>query len=232
MALQPKSLIIKLISKRNHAEHRRCVISKYSIIKSGQMRTFFLLLILTGLFGFSVKGQIEFHNVIFGASVGTAISSKSFNNSIKDGFAYNIVAGYSISHQLRAGIEYSGAYPGSTEARNQSGVNGLENYKLNSYMVKGWYKITTWTVTPYVGIGLGLATLKEPNTFINEIEYKGGSRSGFAASGEIGISYGQLILSYSYILNGKTPKETFLNSAYADKSVNMQRITIGFIYNF
>lgn len=195
------------------------------------MKRIILVFVFAISVGFSAFGQFDINRLAGGINVGYAVPLGDFKEYAKGGLTYNAVALYKLTDRVGVGVEYSSALTAAFDS-NLSGVLGLNLYGLNSFLLKGVYKFTDGTLRPYVGAGVGVASVAEPDVSSNGNTTEGAKRFGLGANAELGVAIKNFVISYSYQLNGKSPKEPVFNSKVADLPVNYHKIAIGYIYNF
>lgn len=186
-----------------------------------------LLAIVFLMFSCVFNSNAQFiDNVFAGGTVGFANPVGDFSEFANGGFTFNVFVGYHINEEIGIGFEYGST---STVAVDTASVGGLNVniYGLSSYLLKGYYKFTDGLIKPYLALGLGVATVREPD-FIE----KGAKRNGFGGSAEFGVNVKGFTGSYSFNLSGKSPKESVFNNATGDLPVNFHRFAVGYIYNF
>ncbi len=181
---------------------------------------------------FTLSAQFDFDKVYGGASIGYANPTGDFEEFAKGGFTYTIVAGYKLTDRLAVGIEYGSAITASIDTTLASGVLGLETYGLANYFLRGSYKILDGGFAPYVGVGVGLSTVEEPDVTSGTTTIEGQSRAGFGADLELGVNLNGFNLSYSYVIGGKTPEDPVFSTRSGDTGVSYHRFQVGYIYNF
>ncbi len=174
--------------------------------------------------------QFDASNLFGGLTVGYAKPVGDFSDHAKGGLAWDIDLGYRLTEQLAVGVHYGAAVTAAIS--EGSGVLGLENYALQSWLARGWYLLGTNKVKPFVGLGLGFSNVAEPDVTISGVTTEGAKRSGLGAMGELGLALGDFILSYSYHMCGKSPEDPVINGAPADLAVNYHRFAVGYLYNF
>jgi hypothetical protein len=178
------------------------------------------------------NAQFDLGNFYGGADIGFASPVGEIGDYIAGGFTYSASIGYRINDQISVGGEYTSTIAAGIDTSGTSGFLGVSLYGFNQYLATGHYKFLPGRVSPFVGLGLGLARTQEP-TFIDSdgMEVQA-SRFGFGAKAEVGISIYNFVAKYAFNLNGRTPKETFFNTASADLAVNYHRFSLGYLYNF
>ena len=177
------------------------------------------------------QAQFDTDKLFGGINIAFAKPIGDFSEYAKGGFSYNVIAGYQLSDNFGAGIEYGSA---ATVALDDSlsGIFGLNIYGLRSGLVKGWYRFATDNFRPYVGVGVGLAQVAEPDITSGTTTVRGAKRWGLGANVELGLNFNGFNLAYSFNVSGKGPKEPVFNENIADLSMNYHRFAIGYIYNF
>lgn len=183
------------------------------------------------------NAQFEMEKLFGGANVAFAKPVGDFSTYAKGGFSYNVLGGYQVTEKIGVGLEYGSAVTAAIDTTLESGLLGVNLYGLNSLLAKGWYRFTTGTVRPYVGLGIGGARIAEPDytfTDVNneEVTVEGAKRIGLGANIELGINIKGFNLSYSYNISGKGPKEPVFNENIKDLSMNYHRFAAGYVYNF
>lgn len=194
------------------------------------MKTFLLTGLLSCLFIFSAHAQFEFGNIFGGANLAYAKPIGNFSEFAKGGISYNTVLGYHLTENIGVGIEYGGAV---TAAIDDGGGFDIYLYGLSNYLAKGWYSPTTGAFRPYVGLGLGLSKVAEPDVTIgDDPTIEGAKRVGLGANLELGLNIKGFNLFYSFNHSGKVAKEPVFFEEAANLAVNYHRFGIGYIYNF
>lgn len=181
---------------------------------------------------FTLSAQFDFDKVYGGANIGYASPTGDFNEFAKGGLTYTFVAGYKLTDRLAVGIEYGSAVTASIDTTLESGIFGLETYGLSNYFLRGSYKLLDKGFAPYVAVGVGLATVEEPDVTSGNTTVEGQSRAGFGADVELGINIKGVNLSYSYVIGGKTPEDPVFSTRSGDTGVSYHRFQVGYIYNF
>lgn len=196
------------------------------------MKKLILSVVMLTFFFTSSQAQFEVEKLFGGANIAFAKPLGDFSDYAKGGFSYNVIAGYQLTENLGIGIEYGSAVTAAIDTTLETGLFGLNAYGLQSFLAKGWYRFSTGTVRPYVGIGIGGARVSEPDITIGTDIVEGAKRIGFGANVELGLNIKGFNLSYSFNVSGKSPKEPVFNPNVADLSVNYHRFAAGYIYNF
>lgn len=182
------------------------------------------------------KSGFSIENLMGGGSIAYAKPMGDFSEYAKGGIGYSGILGYNINENLTVGGEVNRA-----ATLSLGGASLVDLYGLTTVLAKGWYKFSTKKVKPFVGVGVGLANFEEPDVIFtttdadgvqSETTVEGSSRVGLGANLEAGISIRGVILSYSFMINGKSAKEPVFNEAVADLGINYHRIGIGYLYNF
>lgn len=177
------------------------------------------------------NAQFDLNKVSAGFTVGYAKPLGDFSEYAKGGFAYQLIGSYDLTKELALGLEYSAALTAALDS-DLTGIFGLNIYGLQTLQLKSWYVFSEKRVSPYAGLGLGLARFTEPDVTINETTVEGSRRSGLGASGEVGLRIGGFQMSYAYVMNGKTSKEPVFNPNIVDLPIHYHRIALGYIYQF
>ena len=202
------------------------------------MKKVFLSALLLTLFFSTSHAQFDIEKLFGGANLAFAKPIGDFSEYAKGGISYNVVVGYQVTENLGVGVEYGSAITAAIDTTLETGLFGLNAYGLQSFLAKGWYRFTTGTVRPYVGVGIGGAQVSEPDvtgfdsTTGEEVTIEGAKRIGLGANVELGLSIKGFNLSYSFNVSGKGPKEPVFNANVADLGVNYHRFAVGYIYNF
>ena len=196
------------------------------------MIKFFLTILLSLTIFFTAKAQFDAENIFGGANAAYAKPVGDFSEFAKGGFSYNIVGGYLLTEKIGVGVEYGSAVTAAIDTTLSSGVLGLQLYGLNSYLAKGWYRFSTGAFRPYVGVGLGLGRVSEPDVTIQGTTTKGAKRFGFGGNVELGFNIKGFNLSYGFNLSGKVSDEPVFGPNAAGLAANYHRFAAGYIYNF
>jgi len=202
------------------------------------MKKLIVSILMLTFFFTSSNAQFDIDKLFGGANLAYAKPVGEFSDYAKGGFSYNVLAGYQLTEKIGVGLEYGNAVTAALDTTLQSGLLGVNLYGLQSFLAKGWYRFTTGTVRPYVGLGIGGAQISEPDfTFTDaatneEVTVEGASRVGLGANIELGINIKGFNLSYSYNISGKGPKEPVFNENIKDLNLNYHRFAAGYIYNF
>ncbi len=183
----------------------------------------------------SAQAQFDFDNVFVGGNIGYIRPIGDFSDFAKGGFYLNGIAGYKLDNQLGVGVQFQSSIVGAVNS-GDTGLFGVNLYGLNSYMAKGWYSFTQSKTKPYAALGLGIASVAEPDvTFTdgagNESTITGAKRAGLATDLELGVSFNGFNLSYNFNIGGKTPKAV-INGADTSIWVLYHTFNIGYVYNF
>ena len=196
------------------------------------MTRFLLSLALALLTTLSLSAQFEGDRLFGGATLGYASPTGDFDELADGGLTYTVVGGYKLTNRLAAGFEYGNAITAGVANDLGTGVLGIESYGLTNYFLRGWYTFKDGSFAPYASVGLGLASIEEPDVTINDTTVEGTSRTGFGGDLEIGFNLKNFNVSYTYVLGGKTPEMPAFNPNGGDLGVSYQRFQIGYIYNF
>jgi len=184
------------------------------------------------LFFHTSQAQFDAEKLFAGANVAFARPVGDFQEYAKGGFSYNVLVGYQLSDNFGAGIEYGSAATVALDDSLTTGILGINIFGLRSFLAKGWYRFGTDNFRPYVGLGVGLAQVAEPDFESATSTIKGDKRIGLGANVELGLNFNGFNLSYSFNVSGKGPKEPVFNENIADLNVNYHRFAAGYIYNF
>lgn len=201
------------------------------------MKKLILSTFLLTLFFSATNAQFDVDKLFGGANLAFAKPVGEFSDYAKGGFSYNIMVGYQLTEKLGVGVEYGSAVTGAIDTTLETGFFGLNAYGLQSFLAKGWYRFTTGTVRPYVGLGIGGAQIAEPDITVTdssgqEVTVDGASRVGFGANLELGLNIKGFNMSYSYNVGGKGPKEPVFNPNIKDLNLSYHRFALGYVYNF
>lgn len=184
------------------------------------------------LFFQTSQAQFDADKIFAGANVAYARPIGDFQEYAKGGFSYNALAGYDIAENFGVGIEYGSAATVALDDSLSTGILGVNIYGLRSFIAKGWYRFGSNNFKPYVGLGVGLAQVAEPDFTSGTTTIKGAKRIGLGANVELGLNFSGFNLSYSFNVSGKGPKEPVFNENVADLNLNYHRFAAGYIYNF
>ena len=180
----------------------------------------------------TAQAQFDLDKLFGGAALGYARTTGDFQAFAKGGFTYSAVVGYSLTDRLGVGIEYGGTIAVAVDTTLASGLFGLEAYGIETYLARSWYQLSDRKFVPYLGLGLGLARVAEPDVTINGETIEGATRTGLGAELELGFTVNGFNLSYAYVLGGRAPEDPVLNTRVADVVVSYHRFLIGYLYNF
>jgi len=196
------------------------------------MKKLILSVAMLAFFFTSSHAQFDVEKLFGGANVAFAKPLGDFSEFAKGGFSYNVLGGYQLTDNLGVGLEYGSAATVALSDSITSGILGVNIFGLRSVLAKGWYRFTTGTVRPYVGLGIGAGQVAEPDITVGTDVTKGGKRWGLGANVELGLNIKGFNLSYSFNVNGKAPSEPVFSPGVKDLSVNYHRFAAGYIYNF
>ncbi len=203
------------------------------------MKKLILSVAMLAFFFTSSHAQFDIEKLFGGANIAFVKPIGDFSDVANGGISVNLFGGYQLTDKLGVGLEYGEGITAGIERDSNgvditSGIFGAQLFSLRSIQAKSWYRFTTGTVRPYVGVGIGAAQVGEPDaTDINgDVTLAGAKRWGLGVSAELGISINGFSLSYSFNVNGKGPEEPVFNANIKDLSVNFHRFAAGYIYNF
>lgn len=191
----------------------------------------FVLILFVCLWHQLSHAQFDVHKLNAGVTMGYAKPLGDFSDYAKGGFAYQLIVSYDLSSKLEVGLEYAAALTAALDGEDLTGLFGLNIYGLDAVQIKSWYTFSEKKVSPYAGIGIGLARFSEPDVTINDVTVEGSKRSGLGGSAELGLKIGGFRLGYAYLLNGKTSVEPVFNSKIADLPVSYHRFVLGYVHS-
>lgn len=191
------------------------------------MKNFFCTMLFSLILLSAATAQFDSSKLFAGANLGYAKPVGDFSTYSKAGFSYNIMVGYKLKEKISVGIEYGSALTAAID-----GNVGISLYGLSTYLAKGWYRFTEGNFAPYVGLGVGLGQIAEPDITSGGITYFGSKRIGLGGNIELGINISGFNISYGYNITSNTPKTPAYFPDSADLSVNYHRFALGYIYNF
>lgn len=196
------------------------------------MKNFFLITLFSLSFVFSANAQFDAENLFGGVNAAYANPIGDFSEFAKGGFSYNVVVGYRLTDNLGVGVEYGSALTAALDTTLTSGLFGIQLYGLNSYLAKGWYRFSTGSVRPYVGLGVGVARVAEPDVTVGTETVEGAKRMGLGGNIELGVNLKGFNISYGFNLSGKVAEEPIFVANAADLPVSYHRFALGYVYNF
>lgn len=166
------------------------------------------------------------NSISFGGDFGWANAIGEFANAGSGGINISGHIKYGLTDKLQVGAEYNGSFLVAVDDGSSNSI-GVSLWGVGSYSAKAWYTFFDKKVSPYVGLGLGVSTVGEPD--INDVE--GASRVGFDASGELGLKLGYFYLAYRIHGGARTPKEPVFFTGLANLPVTTQNFVIGVRYS-
>lgn len=196
------------------------------------MKNLILCFIACFTFVFSAQGQRLQGDFFGSAFLGYGNPVGDFAEYVKGGISYSVAAGYFIKDKIAVGGEYGSVLAGGVDKTGSTGLFGINIFGISNFSLKGWYFMSKGKVSPYAALGLGVAQFSEGDVTINDQTTKGAKRLGLAVSPEIGVTLGGFNITYSFMLNGKTPQEPVFNDQIVDLAVNYHRFNIGYMYDF
>ncbi len=194
------------------------------------MKKIFFVLISSLCILASANAQFNASDIFGGANIGYSKPVKDIKDYAKAGLTFNVEAGYKLRESLGVGFMYQHAITGGIDSDTLVVIDDITNYKLESFLVKGWYILAEEEVKPYISLAAGIAKVSEPDVTIGATTTEGTNRIGLAGNLEVGILLRGFNVSYSFNLAGKTPETAVLNGG-GDISVFYHYFGIGYIYN-
>ena len=157
-----------------------------------------------------------------GFGLGYAIPSGDIADFTSGGLTFNIEGAYAVTENIDAGIllQFDGLIGADIEGTNTS-AGALA---IGSYLENGKYYFTTEGFRPYVGLGLGLASVSaggsevsvETGGVTTTVTSADVSESGFAFRPALGFQYGILHMNAAYLSAGKVGE-----ASVADITINL-----------
>lgn len=184
----------------------------------------------------SAQAQFDVDKLFGGVHLGYTKPIGDFSDFAKGGLYFNGVLGYKLKESIWVGGLYQASLTGAVDAEGDSGIFGINIYSLDSYLLKAWYTFSQGNVKPYASIGLGLASVSEPDiegtdADGNPVTISGAKRTGLGGQLEIGLMMNSFNISYSFNMGGKTP-EAQLNGAQESLDVFYHSFSLGYTYYF
>lgn len=164
----------------------------------------------------------------------------SVSQRLNAGFSGELGAGYKFSNaRLELAVGYGSFYTDSQKFSNSVNTNtvtrgGSSSSTYVSYMVNGYYdfpvkrqdgSFSRWS--PYVGLGVGLATLSTPGCYAGAC-FQPGSSSNFAYQAKAGLTYKLSTGSNLYVEGAYLGTPSFTASPVSYESFGSFRSVIGF----
>lgn len=193
------------------------------------MKTFLFTALFSLTLTFSAQAQFDFGRIFGGANLAYAKPIGEFSQFAAGGIAYNTVLGYKLTDHVNVGVEYGGALTLSVDDTNDLEIY---LYGLSNYLAKGWYSPLDGGFRPYVGVGLGLAKVSEPDVQIQNELTRGAERVGIGANIELGLNIKGFNLAYTFNRSGKVAKNPVFFENVSNLGVNYHRFGIGYVFNF
>ncbi len=187
----------------------------------------------------TTHAQFDSKNIYGGGHVGLGITSGELSTFVQAGFTYSLEFGYNINDKLSVGLEFGQIVAtGTSQDTIREGlfegspITRIGFYTTANFLAKTHYRFSTGKIQPFVGLGLGVSTVREPAVEDPTVNEDLVSRTGLAVCPEVGISVSGLVISYSFSHYGRTPRETIYNFRSFDLPLNFHEITVGYVYNF
>lgn len=183
----------------------------------------------------SLMAQTQSHTISIGGGFGGSTLTGELGENGSIGLSYFLEANYFFNEKLSAGIEFNSSAIGYSD---DSSAFGFSAYGSALYLVKGEYHFFTSKVSPYVGLGLGLANIATPE--ITSTDSNGNeqvitpseSTINFALSPRIGVAFGNFCLDVSFNVAGKTPQTEGFNVDESDLPFNYWIFGLRYVYPF
>lgn len=189
------------------------------------MKYFLLSTLFLFAFGTSSFSQFDINNIYGGANLGWASPMGKFKESANGGLTYNVEVGYKITEKLGVGIEYGTSLTVGFK-------DGLDIYGMNEYLAKANYRFFNKKFSPYAAVGLGVASVSEPDITVGNDTTIGSRSLGLGTVVEAGLDIYGVILAYRFNYNGNISKDAVYDVANAGTPVILNQFVVGYIYKF
>ncbi|PKV51984.1 outer membrane protein with beta-barrel domain [Aquimarina sp. MAR_2010_214] len=164
--------------------------------------------------------------VKFGFGVGYAVPSGDVADITDGGFSGYLELGYGITENIDVSLLYQGDLLLGEDLNNIGYEIG--NVFISSFIANGRYFLNDDGFRPYVGFGMGLASVSQANYALGDGNALGGfdTETNFVVRPSLGFKYGILNINAAYLNAGKIGEGDEKNTV-SDFSFN-----VGLLFTF